>query len=181
MAALQGYRVDTLTVGSQNTVLFYLKRSSIQLKEVQINDSLKNPKEQLKETREDFNKAYRLGTVKDIFSTGGSNNAAGAGLSINAIYTLLSKEGKNARQLQKIIERDYRQAMISYRYSPSIVNRVTGMKTEKLLDFMQQYRPSYNFVVEANDYQLVEFIKSSYQKYLQNPAAYRLQPLKGNN
>ena len=181
VAALQGYRVDTVTVGSQNTVLFYLKRSSIQLKEVQINDSLKNPKEQLKEIREDFNKAYTLGTVKDIFSTGGSNNATGAGLSINAIYTLLSKEGKNARQLQKIIERDYRQAMITYRYSPSIVNSVTGVKTEKLLDFMQQYRPSYNFVVEANDYQLVEFIKSSYQKYLQNPGAYRLQPLKGNN
>ncbi|MBC7743990.1 MAG: hypothetical protein H7096_02725 [Flavobacterium sp.] len=181
LAALQGYLIDTVTAGNQNTVLFYLKRNSIQLKEVQITDSLRNPKEQLKETQKEYKEAYRLGDAKDIFTTGGSNNAGGAGLSINAIYSLLSKEGKNARQLQKIIERDYREAMVAYRYNFILVANVTGLKGEKLLDFMQQYRPSYNFAVEANDYQLIAYIKSAYQKYLQNPGAYRLAPLKGQN
>lgn len=177
LAALQGYRVDTVTVGSQNTILFYLKRTSIRLKEVRIQDSLKNPREQLKETQKEYKDAYSKGDVKDVFTSGGSNSASGAGLSITTLYNLLSKEGKNARQLQKIIERDYNEAMISYRYNPGLVSQVTGLKGEKLTDFMQQYRPSYNFVIEANDYQLIAFIKTSYQRYLQNPAAYRLAPL----
>lgn len=180
VAALQGYIVDTVTVKAENTVLFYLKRNSIQLREVRIQDSLKNPKEQLKDTKEEYKGAYTKGTVKDVLSVGGNNGQGGAGLNINAIYNLLSKEGKNARQLQRIIERDYHEAMIAYRYNTSLVSDVTGLKGEKLLDFMQQYRPSYNFVIDANDYQMIGYIKNSYQRYLQNPAAFRLQPLKGN-
>lgn len=180
LAALQGYKVDTISVGSQNTLLFYLKRTSIQLREVRIQDSLKNPKEQLKETQKEYKSAYSKGDVSDVFSTGGANNAGGAGVSINTLYNLLSKEGKNARELQKIIERDYRQALIAYRFNPGLVNDVTGLEGEKLTDFMQQYPPGYNFVIEANDYQLITFIKISYQRYLQDPSAARLPPLKGN-
>ena len=179
VAALQGYRVDTISVGTANTLLFYLKRTSIRLKEVRIQDSLKNPTEQLKETKKEYSGAYSKDS-KDIFTTGGGSGTGGAGLSINTLYSLLSKEGKNARQLQKIIERDYHEAMIAYRYNPGLVSDVTGLKGDKLRDFMEQYRPSYSFVIEANDYQLITFIKTSYQRYLQNPAAYRLEPLKSN-
>ena len=181
VAALQGYRVDTISVGTANTLLFYLKRTSIQLKEVRIQDSLKNPTEQLKETKEEYSGAYTRGDVRDVFTSGGSGGAGGAGLSINTLYNLLSKEGKNARQLQKIIERDYHEAMIAYRYNPGLVRDVTGLKGDQLKDFMEQYRPSYSFVIEANDYQLITFIKTSYQRYLQNPGAYRLEPLKRNS
>ena len=180
VAALQGYGVDTLSVGSQNTLLFYLKRTSIQLKEVRIQDTIKNPKDKLKETQKEYKDAYSKGNVKDVFTSGGGNGAGGAGLSINTLYNLLSKEGKNARQLQRIIERDYHEAIVAYRYNPGLVGSVTGLKGAKLIDFMQQYVPGYNFVIEANDYQLIGFIKASYQRYLQNPSANRLPPLKGN-
>ena len=180
VAALQGYRVDTLSVGSANILLFYLKQTSIRLKEVRIQDSLKNPTEQLKETQRAYKGAYTKGNTKDIFTSGGSNSAGGAGLSINTLYNLLSKEGKNARQLQKIIERDYHEAMVAYRYNSVLVTDVTGLKGAQLTDFMQQYRPTYSFVIEANDYELITFIKTSYQRYLQNPSAHRLDSLKDN-
>jgi hypothetical protein len=112
--------------------------------------------------------------------TGGSNGGGGAGLSINALYSLLSREGRNARQLQKIIERDYRDAMIEYRFTRTLINRVIGISGSKLLDFKQQYKPGYYFIIQANDYELIEYIKKSYASYLDNPAAYRLQPLNGN-
>ena len=32
----------------------------------------------------------------------------------------------------------------------------------------------------TNDYDLIEYIRKTYQSYLENPAAYRLEPLKGN-
>lgn len=177
VAALQGYAVDTISIRKENTVLFYLKRTSIQLQEVVVRDSLRSPKDRLKETQEEFNAAYSKGTVKDVLTTGGSNGGGGAGLSITALYNLLSKEGRNARQLQKIIERDYRDAMIEYRFTRTLVNRVTGLNGDKLTDFKQQYKPGYYFILQANDYQLIEYIGQSYRSYLENPAAYRLQPL----
>ena len=180
VAALQGYGVDTIGVHSGNTVLFYLKRNSILLQEVVVRDSTLSPEDQLKATQEEYNSAYSKGNVKNLLTTGGSNGGGGAGLSINALYTLLSREGRNARLLQKIIERDYKDAMIDYRFTKTIINRVTGLNGEKLVDFKQQYKPGYYFILQANDYDLIEYIRKSYDSYLENPAAYRLQPLKGN-
>jgi hypothetical protein len=180
VAALQGYGVDTISIRSESTVLFYLKRNSIQLQEVVVRDTLKSPAEQLKAKQEEFNTAYTKGDVKNVLTTGGSNGGGGAGLSINALYTLLSREGRNARLLQKIIERDYRDAMIDYRFTKTLINRVTGLNGTNLTDFKQQYKPGYYFILEANDYELIEYISKSYRSYLENPAAYRLQPLNGN-
>jgi hypothetical protein len=180
VAALQGYGVDTISIRSESTLLFYLRRNSIQLQEVVVRDSIKTPAEQLKQAQEEYNTIYSKGAVKDVFTTGGSNGGGGAGLSITALYNLLSKEGKNARMLQKIIERDYRDAMIEYRFTKSLVNSVTGLSGVKLTDFKQQYKPGYYFILEANDYELIQYIKKSYQSYLENPAALRLRPLNGN-
>jgi hypothetical protein len=179
VAALQGYGVDTVSIKSENTVLFYLRRNSIQLQEVVVRDSIKTPQDQLKAAQEEYSTIYTKGAVKNIFTTGGSNGGGGAGLSITALYNLLSKEGKNARLLQKIIERDYRDAMIEYRFTKTLVNNITGLSGTKLTDFKQQYKPGYYFILEANDYELIQYIQRSYQTYLEDPTAHRLQPLKG--
>lgn len=180
VAALQGYGVDTIRIKTENTLLFYLRRNSIQLQEVVVRDSLKTPAEQLKQAQEEYNTIYSKGAVKDVVSIGGGNSGVGVGLSINALYNLLSKEGRNARMLQKIIERDYRDAMIDYRFTRTLLNSVTGLSGSKLTDFKQQYKPGYYFILEANDYQLIQYIQKSYKSYLENPAANRLGPLKGN-
>lgn len=180
VAALQGYGVDTVSIRTVSTVLFYLKRNSIKLQEVVVRDSLGTPEERLKAAKEQYNSAYSKGAVGNVLTTDGSNGGGGAGLSINALYSLLSREGRNARQLQKIIERDYRDAMIEYRFTRTLINRVIGLSGNKLLDFKQQYKPGYYFILQANDYELIEYIKKSYASYLENPAAYRLKPLNSN-
>ncbi len=180
VAALQGYGVDTISIKSESTLLFYLRRNSIQLQEVVVRDSIKTPSDQLKQAQEEYSTIYSKGAVKDVFTVGGSNGGGGAGLSINALYNLLSKEGKNARLLQKIIERDYRDAMIEYRFTKTLLNNVTGLSGAKLTDFKQQYKPGYYFIIEANDYELIQYIQKSYLSYLENPAANRLRPLKEN-
>ena len=177
VAALPGYLVDTIRVKSQSTVLFYLKRNSILLREVTIRDSTLSPQDRLERNREAYQDAYRKGDTKDMLQIGGANGTGGVGLGIDALWSLLSREGKNARYLQKIIERDYHDQMIRYRYTPRLVSKVTGLSNETLSDFMEQYRPSYNFVVAANDYELIEFIKSSFQRYKINPEANKLPPL----
>jgi len=172
IAATEGYYPDTLTVKDEKTILLYLKRSSIMLREVSI-IARKSPHEVLEQKKEDYNTAYRNGNPGPLLSVGNS----GAGLSIDALYSLISRKGKNARYLQEIIERDYQDDIIDYRFTPEMVRSNTGLKGEALNDFMMQYRPSYYFILASNDYSLALYIRSSYEEYKKNPKARRLPPL----
>lgn len=172
IAATEGYFPDTLSVQQDSILVLYLKRSSIMLREVSV-VARKSPQEILSQKKEDYNVAYRRGDPGSLISTGHS----GAGLSIDALYSILSREGKNARYLQEIIERDYQNDIIDYRYTPDLVHANTGLEGEALQDFMEQYRPSYYFILESNDYSLVLFIRNSYQQYRRNPHARRLPAL----
>ncbi|TCK83188.1 carboxypeptidase-like regulatory domain-containing protein [Albibacterium bauzanense] len=173
IAAVEGYFPDTLTFRNESAILIYLKRSSTLLREVTI-IARRSPEELLKEKKEDYNTAYSKGDPGPLFSVGNT----GAGLSIGALYSLLSKEGKNARYLQEIIERDYQNDIIDYRFTPELVTALTGLRDKDLDDFMMQYRPSYYFILASNDYSLALYIRSSYQDYRRNPYLRRLPPLK---
>lgn len=177
VAALPGYLVDTITVRTQSAIIFHLKRNSILLDEVVIRDSTLRPNERLARNREEYEDAYRRGDTRDMLQIGGANGTGGAGLGIDALWSLLSREGRNARYLQKIIERDYHDQMIKYRYTSRLVSSVTGLSNDALRDFMEQYRPTYGFIIQANDYTLIEYIKSTFERYKRHPGANRLPPL----
>ncbi len=104
-------------------------------------------------------------------------SSGGAGLSIDGLYNALSRSGRNAAKLRKVIDRDYKQDVIDYRFNSSLVGRVTGLKDKKLIDFMQKYRPGYYFVLNATDYEFITSIKNNLKRYLRNPKAYTLAPL----
>ncbi|WP_079717485.1 peptidase associated/transthyretin-like domain-containing protein [Parapedobacter luteus] len=172
IAAAKGYHPDTLMVKDKKIVLFNMERSTIWLDEVSV-IARRSPEERLEENKREYSTAYSRGDAGSIFSVG----PTGAGLSIDALYKLISREGKNSRRLQEIIEQDYRETVIDYRFTPELVSSITGLKGETLADFMRQYRPSYYFVLSANDYNLAFYIRSSLVQYRQNPAARRLPPL----
>src|SRR5690606_41737070 len=102
----------------------------------------KSPDDILRQKQEDYNTAYSKGDPGSLLSVGNT----GAGLSIDALYSILSRQGKNARYLQEIIERDYQDDIIDYRFTPELVSANTGLKGLDLEDFMLQYRPSYYFI-----------------------------------
>lgn len=172
-AMLQGYAVDTIVNRGQKSAFFQLKSLGINLREVSITGKKISPKDQYDKSLKDYKYALDKGRAKDLLNLG----MGGAGLGIDAIYNLLSREGKNARHLQKILERDYREAIIDYRFRPDYVKMVLQIGDYEATDFMQQYRPSYDFILTASDYALIVFIKNSYANYKRNPAAFRLQPL----
>lgn len=177
IASLNGYDTDTVCVsGSSSVILFYLKRTSIQLQEVTIRDKQIAPQGKLQLARSDYKDAYTKGSVDRMIIPGGSNGL-GAGLGIDALYSLFSRQGINARKLQSIIEQDYKEAVINSRYTQSLVAHVTGLSGKKLLDFMQQHRPTYQFTIESNDYEMIRFIKINYQYYREYPTVIHLPPL----
>ncbi|TDG37525.1 hypothetical protein EZJ43_00040 [Pedobacter changchengzhani] len=173
VAALSGYGVDTIIFKGQAAAYFQLKSLGIRLRDVVIQQKRLTPKEKYEQTKEEFKYATIRGSSKDLLNL--SNN--GAGLGIDAIYNLLSRQGKNARYLQKILEKDYREDLIDYRFRPSLVSQVLRIKDAELEDFMLQYRPTYQFVLDATDYAFNLFIKNAYKSYKLNPSALRLKPL----
>ncbi len=161
ISSLSGYKTDTLKVGTQTALVIYLQRLAIRLPEVVFKDSALSAKAKYEETKKDFNKLYRIGNNKDLITVG----PGGAGLGIDAIWSAFSKEGKNARRLLEIMERDYQNAIIDQVFNKELVNRTTGLKSGKLLVFMLNFRPPYAFVVRANEYDLVTYIKLSFMRF----------------
>ena len=172
-AALQGYAMDTVVYRGQNTIVFQLKSVVIRLKEINVYGKIPTPREQYNKTLKEYKYALDKGSSKDLLNLG----QRGVGLGIDAIYNLLSRQGKNARHLQAILERDYNESIIDYRFNPDYVKSVVAANDEELKDFMLQYRPTYTFVLTASDYAFVAFIRNSYASYKRNPAAFRLPKL----
>lgn len=172
-AALSGYGMDTIVYKGQSAIIFQLKSLSIKLKEVQIYGKALTPAEQYANKLKEYKYATDKGSTKNMLNFG----PRGVGLSIDAIYNLLSRQGKNARHLQAILERDYHEEIIDYRFRPDYVKAVTGANDIELNDFMLQYRPTYQFTLTASDYSFVMFVKNSFASYKRNPAALRLPKL----
>lgn len=173
VAALSGYGVDTLVFRGQAAVYFQLKSFGIRLKDVQIQRKKLTPQQKYEETLSDNRYAILRGSSKDILVT----SDQGAGLGIDAIYNLLSRQGRDARYLQKVLEKDYKEQVIDYRFTPNLVSQVLGIEGEERNDFMLQYRPTYQFVLDADDYAFNLFIKNAYKSYRINPTLLRLPSL----
>lgn len=172
IANTKEYFADTVIIQDVHVLLIRLKRESIYIDEVPVFGK-KDPDEILKNARVEYEKAFRLADPGDLFSVGQN----GAGLSIGSIYSLFSKEAKNARRLKKLIENDYKENVIDYKFSEELVSRTTGLKGEELNRFRRLFRPSYFFIVSCNQYELTNYIKQNYSKYKKNPSKYFLEPL----
>lgn len=172
-AALGGYGMDTVVYRGQGAVIFQLRSMGIRLKEVSIFGKGKTPQETYKSKLSEYKYQLDRGSSKDLLNLG----ERGVGLGIDAIYNLLSRDGKNARHLQKILEKDYKEEVIDYRYRANYVMSLIDIKENDVQDFMLQYRPTYQFVLNASEYAFIQFIKNSYASYKRNPAMFRLPTL----
>jgi hypothetical protein len=171
----QDYHSDTIRVQNYTPIAIYMIPIATQLKEVNIKDTLLNPEARLEATKRDYTKVYGTLAERDLLNVG----PGGAGLSIDALYNIFSRSGRNAERLRGVIQRDYYQNVIDYRFNRTLVNRITGLKDTQLTDFMQKYRPGYYFVISASDYDFIISIRNNYKRYLRRPKAYALPALTG--
>ena len=71
-----------------------------------------------------------------------SNSGAGLGISIDRF----SKHEKSKRRALDFFDKNEKEAYINYRYSQQLVAETTGFKEDILRQFMQQSRPSYEWL-----------------------------------
>lgn len=171
-AEKKGFYKDSVHFTGEKVLLLFLDRSMRYIPEVTVNVK-QSPEVILDQAKKDYKKAFDLADPGDLLSVG----ATGAGLNINTIYNMFSKEGKNAKRLTKTIKKEYEENVIDSKFTPSLVQSVTGLKNKELSRFMQRYRPSYQFVVSANEYQLIEYVKSKYEMFKLTPELRNLSVL----
>ncbi|MBP3944220.1 hypothetical protein J5U18_11755 [Sphingobacteriaceae bacterium WQ 2009] len=172
ITAVKGYFPDTIRIANEPVLMVALNRESIYIDEVSV-IAKQSPEEILKKRQEEYEKAFRLSSSGDAFSIG----ANGAGLSVDWLYGLFSKERKNAKRLRTWIENDYKEDIIDAKFTKELVIKTTGLSGEQLLNFMHTFRPSYDFILTANDYQLTQYIKNKLIQYKRNPNRFRIEPL----
>lgn len=165
---------DTLKVQNNASLAVYMKRSAIQLKEVIVRDTMLNPQKQLEATKRDYTKIYGSLDNHNVLSV---TPGLGAGIGIDALWNSLSRSGRNAGHLREIIERDYQQNVIDYRFNRTYVGSITQLKDQQLTDFMQRYRPGYYQVKTASDYEFITSIKANLKRFLRTPRKYELPQL----
>jgi uncharacterized protein YxeA len=71
-----------------------------------------------------------------------ANSGAGLGISIDRF----SKHEKSKRRALDFFDKNEKEAYINYRYSQQLVAETTGFKDDTLRQFMQQSRPSYEWL-----------------------------------
>ena len=169
------YFSDTIQVKNYDNLIVYLPRNAIMLRQVTIRDSLHTPMQRLLATRREYSKAYGSSAFSSPFSTvpGG-----GAGLNLDAIYNSLSRSGRNAQHLQELIQEDYLQNVIDYRFNKSYVANITKLKGQELNEFMIKYRPSYYTVTSDTEYEFVSYIRTSLRRFLRSKKTYTQPALK---
>ncbi len=168
------YFPDTVILSNNKVLVISLQRKAIPLREVTIRDTAPNPLKRLMATRKEFSKIYGSDSYDNIF---GTSPGGGAGISIDAIWNSLSRSGRNAKHLQGIIQGDYEQNVIDYRFNRSYVGNITKLKDKELADFMIKYRPGYYTVTNASEYEFISYIRNNLKRYLRNKKQNALQPL----
>jgi hypothetical protein len=69
---------------------------------------------------------------------------SGAGIALN--IDRFSRHERNKRKALAFFDNTEKEAYINYRFPSTLVTKYSGLKAEKLQQFMQQYRPSYDWL-----------------------------------
>ena len=104
-----------------------------------------------------------MGNLVSMSAAGGQGG--GAGISIDALYDLFSKEGKMNRKVAELEYQDLKKYYVELRISKQKISNITSLKGFDLDQFMDYIDPSDEFVLSATDYDLTYYILQKLKEY----------------
>lgn len=156
LVSKKDFKTDTVVAKKAESIIVKIKPASLLLKEIQIKDSPLTPEAKYRQNQQAYHEIYRIGDDKNMVVI----TPIGIGLNIDKLYSALSRQGKNARKLQRELKSEYQQEIVDQKFSRGLVARVTGYKNAQLDDFMARYRPSFESISKKNEYEVIEYIKA---------------------
>lgn len=175
-----GYQSYTFKhlVSRMDTLKILLKNKSVAVQEVTIlrkRDYKLDSLNRRKQYESVFN--YKAPTIKDLFvnkSSLASNhytpiqNSTASLVSINLLsaISLIGKNKAPVSKLQKRLLKDEEDGFLDQKFSIEKVQSITSLKGDSLQNFMIQYRPTAEKTRQMTEYQLMLYIKDSYEQYM---------------
>lgn len=147
-----------LPVQSKKTIIIQLIKIR-RLAEVVI--TAPGKKEELNEVMRDYRK-------KGSFYHGKPPLLAYVFKPLTALYELIGKTPGQARRFHKYYETELEQSEVDRRFNNSLVRSVTGLSGDDMINFMKIYRPAYDKLAAWNDYDLRNYIVSSFKSFNAN-------------
>lgn len=80
----------------------------------------------------------------------------------NMPLAMLSKKNRQEWAFQEMYEKWQREKYIDFAFNERLVSRITYLEGDSLMAFMKAYRPTYEFLQKASEYEYLDYIKSSY-------------------
>lgn len=162
-----GYeRIGTAYDGKNRYPVIATKKQPVMLKEVVITD---RRRQDLQTEIDEFLRNPRSGGAirEEIIGNLLSTNVTqpGIGISIDGLYELWSKQGKLNRKVADLKYNDIREFYVDLKYNRRLVAQVTKLEEHEIDDFMAFCRPSEDFVLRANDYDLTGKILQCLKDY----------------
>lgn len=162
-----GYiKYDLIVPAISATLNISLKRQMFNLGGVAVRG--RNYQRDSAATRAEYDKYfnYKKPTAGDFFRTLPANPVTAL------TYLIPNKTRKRKEAFRGQLEYWEKENYVDHRYSPELVNRMTKLDGNELDSFMLRYRPSYQFLEESTEYDLLLFIKKSFEKYQQDKKSF---------
>lgn len=80
----------------------------------------------------------------------------------------LSKKRRQEFAFVKNFNKFEQEKYIDYKFDPKKLERWTGLRDKDLLEFMRQYRPSYEYLRSTNDYDYYVYLKRCLKEFCPN-------------
>ncbi|NCU02895.1 MAG: hypothetical protein GXC73_02815 [Chitinophagaceae bacterium] len=130
-----------------------------QLKEIIVYG--KNRKQDSIDNRMQYDKVFNHDRGGIRFSGSNPEAGIGAGVDLDALINVFRfRRNRSMARFQERLIREEQNKYIDYRFSKTIVMRLTTLKEGPLLDeFMIQYRPEYELLTQVLDIELYQYIQ----------------------
>ena len=84
---------------------------------------------------------------------------------LTALHEIFGSDAQNERRFMHYAKGEMEATEVNRRYTPKIVSATTGLTGIELDHFMDNFKPSHDEIVKWNDYQIIVYIKRSYETY----------------
>jgi hypothetical protein len=158
-----GYQPDSLVVAQSlgtETREVTLVVETRQLHGVEVSSKLSPYQQDSMERREKFGYILDLPNHK----LAGESTPQGAGI-VFSPFTRYSRKEKQKREFKKIYAKAETQKYIDSRFTPLFVSRVTSLKGDALIQFMQDNYPDYNTLRSMTNEDLIYWVTDKYKAW----------------
>lgn len=116
------------------------------------------------ENRETYRKIFDFEKPKLSSSIDASSGVAGADLD-QIVNMFRFRRNKMMQKFQLRLEEQEQEKYVNYRFSKTVVKRITRLEGEQLSLFMLRYRPTYEFASNADELTFNQYVLNCYYNF----------------